>query len=401
MMESPKSNSGCKIYKSFKQSPPELLTHPETSQAFVNQELLKSEQLQPHLKNGVGVGQEGVSLQDSTAEYLVELLKERTQMNMFPRTFLHIERLIEEGVGVGQEGVSLQDSTAEYLVELLKERTQMNMFPRTFLHIERLIEEEINRVQLELFQFSFSVEKPNLPAPKGQPIVVQEKVYIPTKEHPDYNFVGRILGPRGMTAKQLEVETGCRIMVRGRGSMRDTGREEKNRGKPNWEHLNDELHVLIQCEDTPNRAHLKLKGAVSEIKKLLIPAPFGKDDLKRKQLMELAIINGTYRPVNKIPLQNETLLGPMAVMPLALHSPVWQSNLLLTPRNKIVQTPNFAYDFHVNSLAPGNVSARSFASNRRRESRPLFLSAAKPSVDAMPNSDAESVKTAKSENSNV
>lgn len=36
-----------------------------------------------------------------------------------------------------------------------------------------------------------------------------------------YNFVGRILGPRGMTAKQLEQETGCKIMVRGRGSMRD------------------------------------------------------------------------------------------------------------------------------------------------------------------------------------
>ena len=36
-----------------------------------------------------------------------------------------------------------------------------------------------------------------------------------------YNFVGRILGPRGMTAKMLEQETGCKIMVRGRGSMRD------------------------------------------------------------------------------------------------------------------------------------------------------------------------------------
>lgn len=36
-----------------------------------------------------------------------------------------------------------------------------------------------------------------------------------------YNFVGRILGPRGMTAKQLEHETGCKIMVRGKGSMRD------------------------------------------------------------------------------------------------------------------------------------------------------------------------------------
>lgn len=36
-----------------------------------------------------------------------------------------------------------------------------------------------------------------------------------------FNFVGRILGPRGMTAKQLEQDTGCKIMVRGKGSMRD------------------------------------------------------------------------------------------------------------------------------------------------------------------------------------
>ena len=39
-----------------------------------------------------------------------------------------------------------------------------------------------------------------------------------------YNFVGRILGPRGMTAKQLEQETKCKIMVRGKGSMRDKKR---------------------------------------------------------------------------------------------------------------------------------------------------------------------------------
>ena len=36
-----------------------------------------------------------------------------------------------------------------------------------------------------------------------------------------FNFVGRILGPRGLTAKQLENDTGCKIMVRGKGSMRD------------------------------------------------------------------------------------------------------------------------------------------------------------------------------------
>lgn len=58
--------------------------------------------------------------------------------------------------------------------------------------------------------------------------------------------MGRILGPRGMTAKQLETETGCKIMVRGKGSMRDKKKEEANRGKPNWEHLAEELHVIIQ-----------------------------------------------------------------------------------------------------------------------------------------------------------
>lgn len=117
--------------------------------------------------------------------------------------------------------------------------------------------------------------------------ITTEKVFVPAKEYPDvgfslveskpmiefqYNFVGRILGPRGMTAKQLEQETGCKIMVRGRGSMRDKKKEELNRGKPNWEHLSEELHVLIQCEDTPNRARVKLMRAVEEVKKLLVPA---------------------------------------------------------------------------------------------------------------------------------
>ena len=45
--------------------------------------------------------------------------------------------------------------------------------------------------------------------------------------------------------------------------------EEANRGKPNWEHLNDELHVLITVEDSENRAKLKLERAVEEVKKLL------------------------------------------------------------------------------------------------------------------------------------
>jgi len=48
--------------------------------------------------------------------------------------------------------------------------------------------------------------------------------------------------------------------------------EEQNKGKPNWEHLNEELHVLITVEDTRNRSELKIIKAVEEVKKLLVPS---------------------------------------------------------------------------------------------------------------------------------
>ncbi|KJH53372.1 KH domain protein [Dictyocaulus viviparus] len=172
----------------------------------------------------------------------------------------------------GSNITTSQQYSVEYLSQLLKDKKQLSAFPNVFHHLERLADEEISKVRVALFQFEFTKEEMSLPEPEGDVQVTTEKVFVPAKEHPDYNFVGRILGPRGMTAKQLEQETGCKIMVRGRGSMRDKKKEELNRGKPNWEHLSEDLHVLIQCEDTPNRARVKLARAVDEVKKLLVPA---------------------------------------------------------------------------------------------------------------------------------
>ena len=47
--------------------------------------------------------------------------------------------------------------------------------------------------------------------------------------------------------------------------------EDQNRGKANWEHLDEDLHVLITVEDSENRAHVKLQRAMMEVKKLLVP----------------------------------------------------------------------------------------------------------------------------------
>ncbi|XP_068436160.1 protein quaking-A isoform X6 [Clinocottus analis] len=199
----------------------------------------------------------------------------------------------------------------DYLMQLLNEKKLMTSLPNLcgiFTHLERLLDEEINRVRKDMYSDSVNglVDRHplELPEPLGPIVHLQEKLFVPVKEYPDYNFVGRILGPRGLTAKQLEAETGCKIMVRGKSSMRDKKKgsivlcEEQNRGKPNWEHLNEDLHVLITVEDTQGRAEIKMRRAVEEVKKLLVPAAEGEDNLKKMQLMELAILNGTYRDNN-------------------------------------------------------------------------------------------------------
>ncbi|KAG8583103.1 hypothetical protein GDO81_008273 [Engystomops pustulosus] len=197
--------------------------------------------------------------------------------------------------------------TPDYLMQLMNDKKLMSSLPNfcgIFNHLERLLDEEISRVRKDMYNDTLNgsgnLERRSAELPDGiGPIVqLQEKLYVPVKEYPDFNFVGRILGPRGLTAKQLEAETGCKIMVRGKGSMRDKKKEEQNRGKPNWEHLNEDLHVLITVEDSQNRAEIKLRRAVEEVKKLLVPAAEGEDSLKKMQLMELAILNGTYRDAN-------------------------------------------------------------------------------------------------------
>ncbi|XP_041968823.1 protein held out wings isoform X4 [Aricia agestis] len=240
-------------------------------------------------------------------------------------------------------------SIADYLAQLLKDRKQLAAFPNVFMHMERLLDEEIAKVRASLFQINGVKKEPLiLPEAEGMVTTLTEKVYVPVKEHPDFNFVGRILGPRGMTAKQLEQETGCKIMVRGKGSMRDKKKEDANRGKPNWEHLADDLHVLLTVEDTENRAKIKLARAVEEVKRLLIPQADGEDELKKRQLMELAIINGTYRdsstkavvPVNadeewrRVAAETQRLLAPGGgVGSVTLRTPApLGAPLILSPR---------------------------------------------------------------------
>ncbi|KJH48304.1 KH domain protein [Dictyocaulus viviparus] len=187
----------------------------------------------------------------------------------------------------------------EYLDQLIRDKGDLrSVHAAPFRHLTRLIDKEIARVVAAMSAQAHIDDAAN-EEDRGEKVVLTEMILVPVDRYPRYNFVGRILGPRGMTAKQLEEDTGCKIMVRGRGSSRMSGsrRERSNDTEP--------LHVLIQCEDYEKRAHQKMRNAVEAINQLLHPPPEGKDELKRKQLIELSIINGTYRPTSatKVALQ--------------------------------------------------------------------------------------------------
>jgi splicing factor 1 len=123
-----------------------------------------------------------------------------------------------------------------------------------------------------------------------RPTKLQEKVYIPSKEFPDINFIGQLIGPRGNTLKGMEADSGAKISIRGRGSVK----EGKSRTDAASNAAQEEdLHCLVTADSED-----KVKKAVKLIEKVIetsASVPEGQNELKRNQLRELAALNGTLR----------------------------------------------------------------------------------------------------------
>lgn len=123
-----------------------------------------------------------------------------------------------------------------------------------------------------------------------RPAMKEVKLFIPQNEHPGYNFVGIILGPRGSTQKRLEAETGAKVTIRGKGAAKDGGQirlDAYGRLPLGW---NEETHVHIAAESWD-----KLDAAIELVEPLLTYVSEEKNIHRTSQMLQLAKINGTVR----------------------------------------------------------------------------------------------------------
>lgn len=170
---------------------------------------------------------------------------------------------------------------------------------------------------------SASVKNYMSPLDYHKPAKIYEKLYIPLKDYPDINFVGLLLGPRGNTLRQIQDDSGAKLAIRGKGSVKDgkssgnvvTESEESGAlmspasfANPHVDNNSEDLHVVITADSSK-----KIEKAImfaNEIVEKAISSPMGQNDLKRGQLRELAILNGTLRESRPFVPEEQKQKGP-------------------------------------------------------------------------------------------
>ncbi|KAM7305335.1 hypothetical protein ISCGN_015232, partial [Ixodes scapularis] len=114
--------------------------------------------------------------------------------------------------------------------------------------VRKRLEDERHMHITEMFTINPDYKPPSDYKP---PLIrVSEKVMIPQEEHPDINFVGLLIGPRGNTLKSLEKETGAKIIIRGKGSVKE-GKVGRKDGQP-LPGEDEPLHAFVTASNQDN-----------------------------------------------------------------------------------------------------------------------------------------------------
>lgn len=103
----------------------------------------------------------------------------------------------------------------------------------------------------------------------------RKKIYVPSSQFPDVDFVALLTGPRGQTLAGLEAATGARLSLRGRGSGEGAD--------PSAEDADDDLHVLVQADSDD-----AMEAASSKINDLMYNPEAREKEQQSQQLITMS-----------------------------------------------------------------------------------------------------------------
>lgn len=135
-----------------------------------------------------------------------------------------------------------------------------------FKNARRLLATEANKLEN-------NIDPEWLEVDINKPIKVTKKVLIPSFRYPKFNFVGKVLGPKGATLQNIAKQYKCHVYILGRGSTRDRQKEQEllGSGDPQFAHYGGPLHVKIETTAAPALAYQRVAGVLQILSELLIP----------------------------------------------------------------------------------------------------------------------------------
>ncbi|KAK4799748.1 hypothetical protein SAY86_025113 [Trapa natans] len=212
------------------------------------------------------------SLPSDRERYLTELLAERQKLGPFMQLLPHcsmlinqeIRRLSGHGAGFGEHEI------LEHVRSHRAFNPHSNGLDQDRWSMMRM-EENGHTQKISPFHSTSVGWSGGMGVPTPPVIRKIIRLDVPVDKYPNYNFVGRILGPRGNSLKRVEAMTECRVYIRGKGSVKDSVKEEKLKDKPGYEHLNEPLHILLEAEFPEDIINARLEYAVGILEDLMKP----------------------------------------------------------------------------------------------------------------------------------
>jgi len=99
---------------------------------------------------------------------------------------------------------------------------------------------------------------------------IKKKIYIP--QNTGVNYIGMLIGPKGLYQKRLEEESGCKILIRGKGSQKQGAAPQ-----PDDE---DEQHVLV-IGDNPEC----VRRAQTAVERIITADDTTREKIRHEQLV--------------------------------------------------------------------------------------------------------------------